>query len=140
MRRILLIEDDRNVRTIIAMLLRNLGHHVEVAEDVEKGVELFTKVGNFDLVITDIRMPKKDGNEVARHIRNSERAETPIAAITAYEDEVQEELFNFAVLKPFRNEQLIKILTLLENSPEPGTRFGVNMPLRLCGARGRSNA
>jgi CheY-like chemotaxis protein len=113
--RILLIEDYRSVRSIIAMLLRNLGHQVEVAEDGEEGIELFTMVGTFDLVITDIRMPRKNGNEVAQYIRNSERAETPIAAITAYEDEVQKDMFNFSMLKPFRNEELIGILSSLEH-------------------------
>jgi CheY-like chemotaxis protein len=115
MHRILLIEDDRNIRNVIALLLRNLGHQVEVAEDGEKGIELFTKFGNFDLVITDIRMPGKDGNEVAKHIRSSGRAETPIAAITAYEDDVQEDIFNFSMLKPFPNKELVTILRSLEH-------------------------
>jgi CheY-like chemotaxis protein len=113
MQRILLIEDDRSIRNIIALLLRNLGYQVEVAEDGEKGIELFTKLGNFDLVITDIRMPKRDGNEVAKHIRRSERAETPIAAITAYGDEVQKDMFDFSLLKPFRNEELITLIRSL---------------------------
>jgi two-component system, OmpR family, response regulator CpxR len=114
MQRILLIEDDRSIRAIIALQLRILGYQVEVAEDGEKGIELFTRVGNFDLVITDIRMPRKDGNDVAKHIRSSERAETPIIAITAYKDEVQPDLFNFSIIKPFRNEDLIKAIRSLE--------------------------
>jgi CheY-like chemotaxis protein len=116
MQRILLIEDDKSIRTIIALQLRNRGHLVEVAEDGEKGIELFTRVGNFDLVITDIRMPRKDGNDVAKHIRSSERAETPIAAITAYKDEVQTDLFNFSLIKPFRNEELTRIIRSLEHT------------------------
>jgi CheY-like chemotaxis protein len=51
MQRILLIEDDRSVRTIIALQLRILGYQVEVAEDGEMGIELFTRAGNFDLVM-----------------------------------------------------------------------------------------
>jgi len=115
MQRILLIEDDRSIRTIIAMQLRILGYQVEVAEDGEKGVELFTRVGNFDLVITDIRMPRKEGNDVAKHIRSSERSETPIIAITAYKDEVRTDLFNISIIKPFRNEDLIKAIRSLEH-------------------------
>jgi len=115
MQRILLIEDDRSIRTIIALQLRNLGHQVEVAEDGEKGIKVFIKPGNFDLVITDIRMPRRDGNEVAKHIRSSERPETPIAAISACRDEVQKDLFNFALLKPFRSEELITIIKSLEH-------------------------
>lgn len=116
MQRILLIEDDRSVRTIIALQLRILGYQVEVAEDGEMGIELFTRAGNFDLVITDIRMPRKDGNDVAKYIRSSERTETPIVAITAYKDEVQTDLFNFAITKPFRNEELMEIIRSLERA------------------------
>ena len=97
------------------MQLRILGYLVEVADDGEKGIELFTRFGNFDLVITDIRMPRKDGNDVAKHIRSSERSETPIIAITAYKDEVQTDLFNISIIKPFRNEDLIKAIRSLEN-------------------------
>jgi CheY-like chemotaxis protein len=119
MQRILLIEDDKSIRTVIALHLRIRGHQVEVAEDGEEGIELFTRFENFDLVITDIRMPRKDGNDVAKHIRKSERAETPIIAITAYKNEVQTDLFNFTVIKPFRNEDLIKVIKSLE-SDYPG--------------------
>ena len=87
---------------------------MEAAEDGEEGVELFMKSGNFDLVITDIRMPRKDGNDVAKQIRRTERADTPIIAITAYKDELQMDLFNFSIVKPFRIEDLIKIIRYLE--------------------------
>jgi len=116
MQRILLIEDDNSIRTIIALHFKRLGYHVEIAEDGEEGIELFRTVGNFDMVITDIRMPRKDGNDVAKYIRNSERRETPIVAITAYKDEVQTELFNFSLIKPFRNEDLIRIIRFLEHA------------------------
>jgi CheY-like chemotaxis protein len=112
--RILLIEDDRSIRNILALLLKSLGHRVEMAEDGEKGIELFREKGRFDLVITDIRMPRIDGNEVARYIRSSDTAETPIAAITAHEDEVQKEMFDFSLLKPFSNKELIRILSSIE--------------------------
>ena len=83
MQRILLIEDDMRIRNLIAMLLKSFGHQVEVAEDGEEGIEIFERFGKFDLVITDMHMPKKDGNQVAKYIRNSKRPETPIVAITA---------------------------------------------------------
>jgi CheY-like chemotaxis protein len=116
MRRILLIEDDRAIRNIIALQLTFLGYEVEVAEDGEEGVELLTKSGNFDLVITDIRMPRKDGNEVAKQIRRSEHADTPIIAITAYKDELQMDLFNSLIIKPFRIKDLIRTIKYLEHA------------------------
>jgi CheY-like chemotaxis protein len=88
---------------------------VEVAEDGEEGIEFFRRDGNFDLVITDIRMPRMDGNEVAEYIRSSERPKTLIAAMTAYSDDVHRDIFNFSLLKPFRNEELITIISSLEH-------------------------
>jgi len=116
MERILLIEDDKNIRTVIALHLGIRGYHVEVAEDGEEGIALFTRSGNFDLVITDIRMPKKDGNDVAKYIRKSGRAQTPIVAITAYKNQVQTDLFDFTLIKPFRNEDLIRIIISFEHT------------------------
>lgn len=116
MLRILLIEDDNSIRTIIALQLKRAGYPVEIAEDGEQGIELFRTRGNFHMVITDIRMPGKDGNDVAKYIRNSERREIPIVAITAYKDEVQTELFNFLLIKPFRNEDLIRVIRSFEHA------------------------
>lgn len=115
MQRILLIEDDMRIRNLIAMLLKSFGHQVEVAEDGEEGIEIFERFGKFDLVITDIHMPKKDGNQVAKYIRNSKRPETPIVAITAYEGELQRDVFDFSLLKPFRNKALLRILESLSD-------------------------
>jgi CheY-like chemotaxis protein len=123
MRRILLIEDDRSIRTIITLQLTIMGYQVQVAEDGEEGLQLFMKSGNLDLVITDIRMPRKDGNEVAKQIRRSDRANMPIIAITAYKDELQMDLFNSWVIKPFRIHDLIGIIKYLEHFvPEESSR------------------
>jgi len=81
MRRILVIDDEQSIRTIISLLLREMGYCVEAAENGKEGIEIFHRDGDFDLVITDIRMPKMDGNQVARHIRTSARPKTPLVAV-----------------------------------------------------------
>jgi two-component system response regulator ResD len=102
MHRILVIDDEPNIRSILSALLEKLGYDVEVAEDGEKGVKLFNEMGNFDLVISDIRMPNMDGNEVARYIRNSDKSGTPLIAITAFPEELQQEMFDASLSKPFK--------------------------------------
>ncbi len=89
---ILVIDDLKSIRTIIAMVLEELGHDVELAEDGQKGIELLNGPSEFDLVITDINMPNKDGNEVARHIRSSHRSTIPVIAITGFPEEAEIEL------------------------------------------------
>ena len=98
---ILLIEDDQNIRYILSMLLKEIGYDVQVAEDGEKGIKLFDEIGDFDLVLIDIRMPNMDGNEVARYIRNSDKSGAPLIAITGDSDEVQPETFDYSLIKPF---------------------------------------
>jgi CheY-like chemotaxis protein len=113
MRRILVIDDDRSVRTIISMLLENLGYHVEVAEDGKEGIDAFHRLGNVDLVITDIRMPNMDGNEVARQIRKSDRPTIPLVAVTGYIEEVQIKAFDSALIKPFKLDELRNVIQSL---------------------------
>ena len=101
MNRILIIDDNPNVRSILSRLLYAQGYDVEVAEDGKKGIKLFDEMGDFDLVISDIRMPNMDGNEVAKHIRNSDKIGTPLIAITGFPEESHMEMFDCILLKPF---------------------------------------
>jgi len=68
MARILLIDDDDGVRTVLCALLVRSGHTVFEARDGEEGLDLFPRTGP-DLVITDIVMPKKSGLEVVQVLR-----------------------------------------------------------------------
>jgi len=103
---ILVIDDLKSIRTILAMVLKELGQEVQLAEDGEKGIELLNGPSEFDLVITDINMPNKDGNEVARFIRSSHRSTIPVIAITGIPEEAEIELFNSTIIKPFKLENL----------------------------------
>jgi CheY-like chemotaxis protein len=116
MQRILVIDDEPSIRSLITMMLKGLGYDVEVAEDGEKGIQLFRKPGNFDLVITDIRMPNIGGNEVGAYIRNSHKSHTPLIAITGYPEEVQENIFDFSLTKPFKMKDMSRIVRSFENN------------------------
>ena len=101
---ILVIDDQSSIRTILAMVLKELGHEVKLAEDGQKGIELLNGPNEFDLVITDINMPNKDGNEVARHIRKARCPTVPVVAITGFPEEAERDLFDYTITKPFRLE------------------------------------
>lgn len=103
---ILVIDDQKSIRTIIAMVLEDLGHEVKLAEDGQKGIELFEGSDNFGLVITDIAMPNRNGNEVARHVRKTRRSTIPVVAITGFPQEADMELFDDMIVKPFKLEKL----------------------------------
>ena len=68
MKRILLIEDDEAVRTLISGALTGAGYEVFEAADGKKGMKLYEEVQP-DLVITDLVMPEKDGIETIIELR-----------------------------------------------------------------------
>jgi CheY-like chemotaxis protein len=114
MGRILLIDDDCQILTSLSQALKHVGHEVEVACDGDEGIELIDSGYNCDLVITDITMPRMNGNAVASHIRSSDRQDTPIVAITGFgEDAIERELFNSVLVKPFKLDVLFGAVRLL---------------------------
>jgi len=84
--RILIVEDDVVMRNVFSVMLRRADYEVDVAEDGIIGVEMWEK-GGYDLVLMDVQMPRMDGLEATRVIREKERVSgghTPIVAVTAY--------------------------------------------------------
>ena len=68
MARILIIDDDREIRHPLRVALENAGHEVLEAQNGTEGVRLWVDRGA-DLVITDVFMPEKDGLEVISELR-----------------------------------------------------------------------
>ena len=77
---ILLIDDMNGVRSSLTTVLTTAGHQVEEAGDGEAGLRK-TQEGAFDLVITDIIMPKVDGSEVILALK-ARQPNLPILAIS----------------------------------------------------------
>ena len=78
--KILIVDDDPHINEALRLYLENEGHEVQNAYDGAEGVALFKKYEP-DLVLLDIMMPKKDGWQVCREIR--EISSTPIIMLTA---------------------------------------------------------
>ena len=80
--RILVVDDERSMREMLAILLKREGHEVSVAENGQAAIALLNK-HPFDLVVSDARMPDLDGLEVLRHARSINPSVIAIM-ITAY--------------------------------------------------------
>ncbi len=81
-RRILVVDNEAKMRRILELSLKHMGHHVEQAAD---GVEALAAIesGSFDLVLTDLRMPRMDGIALLNALR--ERGDdVPVIVLTAY--------------------------------------------------------
>ena len=118
MARALIIDDEKNILSILRTLLVKLDFEVKEAHDGREGIELFEDGHDFDLVITDIRMPRVDGNQVAKHIRGSGKPDTPIVAMSGYNDKADGELFDFTLEKPFNLKELMTVVKAIEGENE----------------------
>lgn len=80
--KILVVDDEARMRRVLQMMLEENGHQVNMAGDGEEALNKI-KEANLDLVITDMKMPGKDGLELLRHIRRIDE-ELPVIVMTAY--------------------------------------------------------
>ena len=110
MGKILVVDDQRNMRTTLAMMLRGSGYEVDEAADGVHGRELGT-TGAYDVVLTDLKMGGADGIEVLRAIKQAQPM-TEVIVMTAYgtiESAVEAmrlSAFDY-IQKPFGEEELL---------------------------------
>ena len=86
--KVLVVDDEERMRKLIADFLKVKDYDVLEAGDGEQAVEVFFSVKDIALVILDVMMPKMDGWEVLRTIR--ERSHVPVIMLTARSEETDE--------------------------------------------------
>ena len=119
MPKLLIVDDQRNMRTTLAMMLRGAGFEVEEAQTGEEGAERGA-AGAFDLVLTDLRMGSKDGIDVLRAIKEAQPL-TEVIVMTAYGtiesavEAMRYGAFDY-IQKPFTEQELlVKVGKALDN-------------------------
>lgn len=83
-KKILVAEDERKISQVIEINLMMAGYLCDVASDGEEGLRLALS-GDYDLILLDLMLPKRDGFSVCREIRKT--LSTPIIMVTAKEEE-----------------------------------------------------
>jgi DNA-binding response OmpR family regulator len=123
--RILVVDDDQVIQQLLKVNLELEGYRVAVASDGEEALDLF---GGFQpqLVLLDIMMPKLDGWEVARQLRDREGGPVPIVLLSARAQESDVQKGNDLgvaayVTKPFDPIQLLDLVAglLTEGAAKP---------------------
>jgi DNA-binding response OmpR family regulator len=123
-RKILIVDDEEVIRKFLRIHLAKLGYEVMEAADGEQAIEQLGK-DDFDLLICDILMPKKDGWEVIREMKSNPKTKAiPVIVLTAKNED--SDMFkgydlgaNYYMTKPFSKAQLIYGLKLmLGETPE----------------------
>lgn len=110
--RILIVDDEPTMRRLLEHLLSQQGYTLFLAKDGEEAIKL-ARSESPDLILLDVRMPRMDGFEAARRIREDKSfASVPILFLTAHQDsEDKREGFNVGaddfIVKPFDSDELV---------------------------------
>jgi DNA-binding NtrC family response regulator len=112
--RILIADDEQNIRKVLSATLEKEGYQVLTARDGEEAIALLGK-GDVQVVVTDLKMPKADGLEVLRYVQKNNPG-TPVIVITAFGtvDNAVDALKNGAfdyITKPFEKSDLIRTIS-----------------------------
>jgi DNA-binding response OmpR family regulator len=131
--RILLVDDERAVQTLLTYPLRRDGYEVVAAHDGQEALRRFAEQ-RFDLVVLDLMLPKLDGVEVCRRMRS--RSQVPIIMLTAKGDEIDKVVglemgADDYITKPFSMREFrSRVKAALRRSRMPGTGQAVAEPIR----------
>lgn len=116
--RILVVDDEKIKRITLADDLATQGHDVVSAGDGEEALRRLQQE-RFDVVVTDVKMPKVDGLELLRQIKQGPQADAAVILMTAYGsipvavEAMRQGAYDF-VTKPFRNEDIFPLVARIE--------------------------
>lgn len=82
-KKILIVEDEKKISQVIQVNLMMAGYACDIASDGEEGLQKALK-GDYDLILLDLMLPKRDGFSVCREVRKT--LDTPIIMVTAKEE------------------------------------------------------
>jgi DNA-binding response OmpR family regulator len=126
-KKILVADDEEVIRKFLRIHLAKLGYEVKEAADGEQAMEQLGK-DDFDLLICDILMPKKDGWEVIKEVKaNPKTKNIPVIVLTAKNED--SDMFkgydlgvNYYMTKPFTKGQLLYGLKLMLEETQEAIR------------------
>jgi signal transduction histidine kinase/ActR/RegA family two-component response regulator len=111
---VLVVDDERNIREILAEILAEGGHTVVTAADGAEALHRLREDDSFDLVFTDLGLPGMSGYEVASEVKKI-RPNLPVGLVTGWgatldADKAREHGVDLVISKPFRFEQVLGLV------------------------------
>ena len=123
MAKILVIDDDRGIRHFLDSLLRHKGYNVLLAENGQKGLELYRQERP-DVVVLDLKMPEMDGLTVLRHILSLNLTQPVIIYSGAWSPNTEQQIralgITETVTKDCSLDRLEEAVKRALKSPDPG--------------------
>lgn len=126
--RILVVEDEQSIRDVVATALRYGGHTVVEASDGQTGYDL-AAASEFDLIVLDVMLPRMDGFELCRRLRDAGRF-SPVMFLTA-KDQPEDRIKGFVtggddyLPKPFSVDELVLRVQAILRRTRPAEPSGV---------------
>ena len=135
-KKILVVDDDPDIRTLLKLVFSNEGYNVLLAENGEDGIRL-ARTESPDVVFLDLLMSGLSGLEVCKILKNTPVTEDiPIVVITAYSRKsdiqlIKESGANWFVKKPFDNNKMVELAAKIiygdKETTDPKGMFGADM-------------
>jgi two-component system response regulator RegX3 len=122
MAKVLVVEDEQSLREALVFFLEKEGHDVSIAVDGEEAIQVYEKSGA-DIILLDLMLPKIDGNQVCKQIRQS--SNVPIIMLTAKDSEIDKIVgleigADDYITKPYSTRELLaRIKAVLRRQVEP---------------------
>lgn len=131
MRKVLIVDDEQSIVTLLTFNLEKEGYHVQTALDGLEGYKL-ALVNEYDFILLDLMMPSMDGMEVCKKLRQ-EKIDTPIMILTAKDDELDKIIglelgADDYMTKPFSPREVLArmkaIMRRIQPSSVPNEKIG----------------
>jgi CheY-like chemotaxis protein len=132
---ILVIEDEEVILDMMKVVLESRGHNVFVTQDSSVGIKMYEN-NVYDIVLCDLAMPKLNGWQVARFIKESDavrkKSKTPVVLITGYELDTEaidyrSEGVDYILNKPI---EFVKLHKIIDNYLSAGSQRNVSVGLQ----------
>ncbi|MBN1596322.1 response regulator [candidate division FCPU426 bacterium] len=120
---ILVVDDEKSIREALSFLLQEQGHHIDQAENGLEALSLL-QAKHYDVVLSDVRMPRLNGIQLLEIIRGQWGGEIPVILLSAY---INQELTPLAqkagayavISKPFSTQTIMQQVSRALETPSP---------------------
>ncbi len=125
MARILVVDDETAILTVLSVLVKSLGHEPVTCSDGKQALEIIRSDQSLDIVITDLRMQEVNGMDVVASVKK-QRPQTPVIVISAYLTDERTEAIKSSgvfgqIVKPFRMEAVRESINAALSAAPPSS-------------------
>ena len=114
--KVLFVDDEKDIRDGMGVFLNKFFEDVTICSDGVEGFETFNETQDFDIVITDVLMPKMDGVEMMRKIKEIKPEIFTIFVTASKGNNLINDIGDMCLKKPISYEEMIHILEISGNS------------------------